>query len=380
MKLIRCLLLILPFSAAAQKIISKGYDKSLRQQLVQTEPLAIVQQNKTILSVAFEQAGSSLYLETSGSNWGAATIDVNDPLILTLSNGASVKAKSTGLQSFTPNPQGSTYKHQYTVDPADVASLSQYNLVAIRKYLFSEFVDLQIPPSGAARLKDLSAVFLEALDKSAPPPFNKPVLAKKPTRIQVADIRDYVGQNVEFCGRVFITRFFESSEAQASILDFQQHQWSPAARAIIWREDKAKLGPGMPKAFYNNKDVCISGEVYLYQNTPYIRITGKNQIKVTSPVTTDEAPFFVNDTATLTGIVEAVSAAGANGSWTVQLRSPSSRQYVVLLVQGGQSRDAFNGMYANKPVQVRGLLTAQPSGLQMAVPDAAAVQLMLKAQ
>ncbi len=379
MKLIHCLLLLLPFGAVAQKIKVKGYDKSLNQQLVETEPLSIVQQNKTRLAVAFEQAGPNLYLETSGSEWGAATIDANDPLILTLSNGASVKAKSTGLQSFTPNPQGSTYKHQYAVAPSDVDALSQYSLVAIRKYLFSDFVDLQIPASGAARLKDLSNAFLQALDKPAPVVADKPVAAKKKARIQVADIRDYVGQSVEFCGRVQLTRFFESATEQATILDFQQHQWSPAARAIIWRQDKAKFGIGLPKAFYSGKDVCISGDVYLYQNTPYIRITSRSQIKVTSPITTDEAQFFANDTVTLTGMVETVSAAPAAGLWMVQLRSPSSKQYVNLIVQSGKSRDALNEMYANKQVLVRGLLSSGQAGLQMTVPNDTTIQLLIRA-
>jgi hypothetical protein len=364
MKLFCCLLLALPFCAAAQKIKSTDYDKTVKQPLVETEPQLIVNSADAKLSLALATSDSNVYLETSGTAWGSATIDANDPLLLTLSNGSVLKLKSTGLQSFNPDPNGSTYRHEYKAELTDIASLSKYDLVAIRKYMFTEFTDLKIPAVGASKLKSLSMLFLNEVNKTA--------VAAKPLRhIELRDIQKFVGDSVIFCGNIFITRFFESFQNQASILDFQTTLSAPKARAIIWKEDQRKFG-NLPKSFYTAKQVCVKGLVYLYDNTPYVQISDRSQIRVTSPLTTDEAKFFVGDSITLTGIVEKMSFSPAlNNTLLLKLRTPGCRQEVKLVV-GGTASASFTGMpadyYLNKTVQVTGRLTLQENSLQMTLP------------
>lgn len=369
MKLIHCLLWLLPFGAAAQKIKFAGYDKFVRQTLVETEPLNVVNTADANLSFAFTSSSADVYLQASGSDWGSATIDANDALMLRLSNGSEVKARSTGLQPFTPSPTGSSYHHEYKLGLEDLDLLSRYDVTSVRKYMFSEFTDLKIPTTGAAKLKNLSALFLREISKMAAVANKHPAMpvVKPVHQIELRDIGKHIGDTVVFCANVFITRFYESSQYQASILDFQNSLSVPKVRAILWNVDQAKFG-NLPKAFYTAKQVCVKGLVYLYDNTPYIRLSDKSQIKIMSPVTTDEAHFLVNDSVTLTGTVENVVLKPSANRWLLlQLRSPTSKQIVnIFIKEQNASADASpEKVYLHKTVQVSGKISFAPTGIQM---------------
>lgn len=358
MKFILCLLSFVPFILCAQKIKVKGYDKFIRQQLIQTEALPVIRSDKANVSLAFTALSSQLYMQMSGSEMGTATIDAGDLVILTLSNGSDITLKSTGLQSFYANVNGSSYQHSYSLELSDIAALSRYEVVALRKYMFGDFIDFKIPAASAAKFKSLSSLFLKELAKTGAP--------KPAARIQPQDMRRHIGDSVVVCGTVFITRFFESFQNQASILDFQSSRSAPGARAIIWKEHRQKLG-NLPRAFYTNKEVCISGVVYLYENIPYIQISNKEQLRVTSPLTTDEAYFFIGDNATVSGVIEKVYAYPGVEEMILQLRTPSSKTVIQVVMKTSELANQISPetVYLNKPVQVTGKVTLHENGLQM---------------
>lgn len=141
-------------------------------------------------------------------------------------------------------------------------------------------VNVDVSGSAGKAIQQLSAAILEKLAKAKP--------KSKIYSVSINEIANHIGDSVIFCGKVFITRFFQSAKAQATILDFQTRLVGPAARAIIWREDQKKFGP-LPKAYFTNKDVCIKGLVYLYDNIPYIQITNPNQITIHEVARTNAA-------------------------------------------------------------------------------------------
>ena len=364
MKLIYCLLLLLPMCVTAQKPETKENSQLSGQSTVKTAPIAVVQSQKAKLSFSFSADASQLYLEMSSSDWGVATINIDDLVILKLDNAAEVKVKSTEMQTFHTSLQENNYTHRYLLAPADLSLLSRHNVVAVRKFMFSDFVDLRLPANGAAKFRSLSNVFLDELNKQ----YNPPTL----TNIQATQMEQHIGRNVTMCGTVYITRFFESFQNKATILDFQSTLSGPKGRAIIWKDDLRKLG-NLPKAFYTNKQVCISGLVYLYDQTPYIQISDKKQIRILSSLTTDEARFFINDTVTISGVIENISFNPQNKEQVVvQLKSSASSGKIDLVINDAttfSNGEVSQKLYLNKTIEVTGKLTLREKQLQMILQD-----------
>ncbi|MDB5206046.1 MAG: hypothetical protein JWR72_1121 [Flavisolibacter sp.] len=258
------------------------------------EPVSISIPGKGKIAIAFTSVASSLYVELSGSGWGASTIDAGNDLIFLFSNDSIVTVRSTALQTFEPGINANTYKHQYSITEADLDFLSRFELIGLRKYSFKDFSDVSLPREQAAKIRGRSSLFMSELKKAN--------VLKTLKYINLRDINKYLGDSVEFCSKIYNARYFESSENAPTLLDVQSNFSDPVINAVILKADRKNFN-NIPEKLYINKDVCISGVVSLRNNIPYLIIHDKSQVKVKTPISLSEVDFFVGDSVTVTGKV-----------------------------------------------------------------------------
>ncbi|HWJ30247.1 MAG TPA: energy transducer TonB [Flavisolibacter sp.] len=294
-KLLFALLCLTPIFVLSQKLKVNEYDKFIKQRRVEVEPMSILTNDKSKLSLGFLATGSSLFTSLNGVGWGATTIDKDNEVIFLFSNDSTVTIRSTGLQSYQLSTSGSIYKHQYNITVPDIEALSRYELVGLRKYGFNkDYTDLEVSKQNADKIKKLSALFLNELKKA------KVIQTVK--FININDINQHIGDSVQFYGRVFTARYYDSSENKPTVLDLNKNYGDKRVNIVIWGDERKNFAVD-PEQLYINRDVCISGLVQLNNNIPQIILHDKSQIKVTSPIELKDAKYFIDDSVTLNGSV-----------------------------------------------------------------------------
>ncbi|HZH65761.1 MAG TPA: energy transducer TonB [Flavisolibacter sp.] len=295
MKCSLAFLFVLPLFCFSQNVRVNVYDKFLKKHRIELEPVTIqLPAGKGRISIGFTSVASSLYVEVSGSGWGASTIDAGNELIFLFSNDSVVTVRSTALQTFEPGINLNTYKHQYSITQADLDLLSRFELIGLRKYSFKDFSDIRFPKLNAAKVRGRSTLFMAELKKAN--------VLKTIKYINLKDINKYIGDSVEFCTKVYNARYFESSENGPTLLDVQSNFSDPVINAVVLKQDRKNFN-NMPEKLYINKDVCISGVVTVRNNVPYLVIRDRGQVKVKSPISLSEIESFIGDSVTVAGKV-----------------------------------------------------------------------------
>lgn len=326
---------------------------------------------KARLSLSFTAIGSSLFVTLSGAGWGAATVDAGNELILLFSNDSTVTLRATSLQSFEPGLVQNTFTHQYSLKIADLSAISTFELAGLRKYSFNSFSDLTIPKENSERLKRTSKLFAAELEKAN---FSKTV-----QQIGLQEIRNFIGDSVTFCCRVYKTRYFQGSENGPTVLDVQANFSDPPVNVLILERDRDKFN-NAPENRYLNKDVCISGVVEMRNNIPSVIIRNKEQIQLKSPVSLDEISFFEGDTVTVAGkVFTAYYAHDSDAQHTyLNVGAPDPDQPLTLLI-GNDDRPEF-GMpeiaYLNKMVRVVGKVERLHDKLVIALHDKRQIEVL----
>lgn len=93
------------------------------------------------------------------------------------------------------------------------------------------------------------------------------------------DAGAHLGEYTTICGPIVSAHFASSSNGQPTFLnmgeDFQSNQ---RFVVLIWGEDRNKF-PSRPEDFYSGQDICVTGEIEVYQ--------GVYEIEVSSPLSID---------------------------------------------------------------------------------------------
>lgn len=362
MKKNTCLLLVLlvPFFGLTQGVKANLFDKFLKKQRVEMEPVVISGlSGNNRLSLAFSAVASTLYLNLSGAGWGASTVDKDNELVLLLANDSALHLKATSLQSFEPGLMQNVYRHQYYLTFHDLDLLSRIDLVGLRKYSFDAYSDLSLTKENYAGIKKMSELFLQELKKAK--------IDDAVKQIDIREIRNYIGDSVAFCSKVFRTRYFQGSEGGPTLLDVQADFADPFVNVVILEKDRSTFS-NAPEKIFLNKDVCISGVVRLRNNLPYLEIRRKDQIRLTSPVSFSEINLFAGDSVTVSGKVFAVRSA-ANEKTPAMLLSmgaPFPDQPLTVVLESLGSHQS-NAAYLNQYIRVSGKVVRTDAGLQMIV-------------
>ena len=271
------LVFFLPIISLSQGVKTNHFDKFLKKQRIEMDPVEIRGlPGKDRLSITFTAISSDLFLSLNGAGWGASTVDRENELVLLFANDSTVSLKASALQSFEPGLSEHSYRHHYILNRQQLDALSRFDLASLRKYSFNTYSDLTLPDENKSVIKKMSGLFLEAL--------NRANINHALKEISVKDIRNYIGDSVSFCSKVFRARYFNDSEDGPTLLDVQADFSDPFVNVVILEKDRPKFS-GTPEESYLNKDVCISGVVRLRNNVPYLAVHTPKQIRMhTNPV------------------------------------------------------------------------------------------------
>lgn len=366
------LMLIAPFLSFSQGVKANTYDKFLKKQRVEMEPVWMTGLGaKSKLSFTYTAIGTGLFLDMSGTGWGTTTIDKGDEFILLFSNDSTITLRSGSLQSFEPGLTQNTYKHQYQLGIKDLETISKFDLSSVRKYSFKTFADLQIPKDNAARIKKQASLFLSELKKSN-------VLTSL-RKINMRDIRNYIGDSVEFCSKVYKTRYYEGSDDGPTLLDVQADFSDPFVNVVILGKDRKKFSDA-PERIYLNKDVCINGVVTLRNGIPYVAIHNREQIKVRGQVSLAEIDLFEGDSITVSGKI--FTARYLDDSKTkptlLNMGAPYPDQPLTLVIESAV-RNNFNmpeEAYLNKTLRIKGKVVSYKGKPQIALYNTTQVEII----
>jgi micrococcal nuclease len=356
----------------SQEVKVNVYDKFIRQQRIELQPLIIPSGNNENISLIFSSVASTFYLQLSGSGWGASTIDVDNAIIFLFSNDSTVTLRSIGLQTFEPGLTQSTYRHQYFINASEIESFSKYDLVGIRKYSFKDFKDLSIPKSFVPKIKNFGALFLRELKKAN--------VLKTIKYITAKDVAKYVGDTVQFCSEVYSTRFYEGTKNKPTILVLRSNISEPLLTVLIPGADRQTFA-GTPETIYADRRVCISGLVQLYNGAPQIVVHKREQIKVTSPITAGEALFFIGDSVTVIGKIFSGRYFMDSDDLPTQLNmgAPYPDQLLSIVIENKNRRYFVNNpevVYLNKMVSVSGKIFLFKNKPQMIIHSSEQIKIM----
>lgn len=274
------LALLLPFVTIAQKIKFNGYDKFLKQKVIETVPVTL-KNGENAASLTMKAVGSNFYISIKGYGAGASTIGSEDQAILLLDNDSTVVIRSVGVQTYEVRDERSMYKHEYAISLAGLEYLSKYNLVGIRKYAFRNFVDLNIPEKNREEPKKMSALLLHELASSK-------VIYNK--QITLEEVNKNIGDSISVCGLIFTAKYMQNSENKPVLLNMGAPYPNQLLTLVIYEEDRNQFAQA-PEVLFKDKDVCVTGRILMYNNRPQIVIRKASQIQIRgqmqiTPVTT----------------------------------------------------------------------------------------------
>ena len=164
-KQIFVLLVLLPISSGAQKILIAEQNTDLNKRKIEISPLRLVSTSKTQMSLSLGTVGPSIYLRLSGSGTGTNIVNVGDKVIFHLDNDSTVTVQSSVLQTYDVEEITSTYQHSYNLSYADLAKFSRHNLKRLRKYHADGFDDINIPNQSGRQVKSFSSLLIDELKK-----------------------------------------------------------------------------------------------------------------------------------------------------------------------------------------------------------------------
>jgi len=166
MKCILSILLFLPFASLAQKIRLNEFDKFIKQQRVETFPLALTTASHMKMSICLSAIGPKLYVQLVGAGVGANRIDKEDRVIFLMDNDSTIVVNSKGYQGFDIGTTTSTYKHHYILSFDNLEKLSQFSLAALRKNHSEDYDDVSVTKETSLQFKQLCSLFIAELSKA----------------------------------------------------------------------------------------------------------------------------------------------------------------------------------------------------------------------
>lgn len=91
-----------------------------------------------------------------------------------------------------------------------------------------------------------------------------------------ADAAKHVGEKATVCGVVAAAKYAAQTGGRPTFLDFEKPYPETTFTALILGSDRAKFGS--PEKTARGKQICVTGEITLYQGRPEIILTDPNQL------------------------------------------------------------------------------------------------------
>jgi hypothetical protein len=89
----------------------------------------------------------------------------------------------------------------------------------------------------------------------------------------------HIGQPATVCGNVAGTHFASKSKGQPTYIYLNRPYPDQEFTVLIWGSDRSSF-PNIPEVYYENKRICVSGQIRLYKGKPEIIVRRSSQIRV----------------------------------------------------------------------------------------------------
>lgn len=99
------------------------------------------------------------------------------------------------------------------------------------------------------------------------------------TVIPIDSISSYMGKKVTICSKVFGTRYFETSGKQPTFLNVGSAYPGSPLTVVVFGESRKNF-PTPPETMYDQKEICVTGELIDYKGKAEIIVTSPEQIVV----------------------------------------------------------------------------------------------------
>lgn len=109
---------------------------------------------------------------------------------------------------------------------------------------------------------------------------NKAVNAIPDGAIPWQEASQHIGETVTVYGQVADVEYASSSNGQPTFIDLGA-AYPDASRVtmVIWGEDRGAF-PNSPESLYAGKTLCVTGEIYVYNDACNIKVTSPSQVSV----------------------------------------------------------------------------------------------------
>lgn len=98
--------------------------------------------------------------------------------------------------------------------------------------------------------------------------------------IDWTEASSHIGEVATVCGPVKDSSFLEASNGQPCYIDVgAAYPDDSRVSIVVWGEDRANF-PEAPESLYQGKTICVTGELYAYNNATYVKVSSPDQVKV----------------------------------------------------------------------------------------------------
>ena len=102
------------------------------------------------------------------------------------------------------------------------------------------------------------------------------VVSARADPLAPVDAASHVGEVATVCGLVASTKYAPQSIGAPTFLDFGSAYPNAAFTAVILGSDRAKFGA--PEKTLQGKEVCVRGEIRVYEGAPQVILTQPDQL------------------------------------------------------------------------------------------------------
>ena len=98
--------------------------------------------------------------------------------------------------------------------------------------------------------------------------------------IDWTEAKSHIGETVTVYGPVKDYSFLTESNGQPCYIDIgAAYPDDSRVSMVVWGEDRGNF-PDAPETMYQGKTVCVTGELYAYDNATYVKVSTPDQVKV----------------------------------------------------------------------------------------------------
>ncbi len=106
-----------------------------------------------------------------------------------------------------------------------------------------------------------------------------PASTEPEVRIKAKEAIEYIGKAAEVCGKVASLDYLPQINGEPTFLNLGRPYPSQYFTAVIWGSDRARWNTS-PDQQYENRNICVTGRIELYEGTPQIIVESPRQVEI----------------------------------------------------------------------------------------------------